>query len=58
MLTESWVLPLFFTVIASYMDDAATGKFLFGDSGELFNTALQYASWRTPIPKVLKFFQG
>ena len=30
-------------------------SFPFGDSGELFDIALKYASWRTPIAKVLKF---
>ena len=30
------------------MNDAGIGKFPFGDSEELFDTALKYASWRTP----------
>ena len=30
------------------MGDAAIGKFPFGDGGELFDTALKYASWKTP----------
>ena len=32
-------------------------SFPFGDGGELFNTALKYASWRTPIPKGTKIFE-
>ena len=32
-------------------------SFPFGDIGELFNSALKYASWRTPIPKGTKIFE-
>ena len=37
------------------MDGAAIGKSPFGDGGELFDTALKYASWRTPSYEMLKF---
>ena len=49
MLTESWVLLLFIPVIANCMDDAATGKFSFGDN----DITLKYASWKTPISTII-----
>ena len=38
------------------MDDAAIGKFSFGNDNELFDTTLKYASWRTP--KSTKIFEA